>query len=267
VTKNPQIVTIETPEHVELQFRLAGIGTRFLAFLVDRLIQAGIIFALAVIVILMVFLSGHIGLSSDLPDIVAGHLRQWIIAAAILLYGVVIIGYFILFEYLWSGSTPGKRSQDIRVIRKDGRPITFVHASVRNILRSVDLLGEVYPVCLAVMFIDPMNRRLGDLAAGTLVVADSGLRKPVLTLKDEDRLNSDTEIRRISEGMSVDEYRLASKFLARREGLEELHRQELAQEIYERIFRKAPPPGFSSLDQEAALEQVGTLYREKTRVL
>ena len=153
------------------------------------------------------------------------------------------------------------------LIRKDGRPITFFDAAVRNILRSIDLLAEVYPVCLAVMFLDPMNRRLGDLAAGTLVVADAGLRKPGVVPKDENRLNSDAETRRISDGMTIEEYRLASKFLARRDSLEALHRQELAEEIYERIFRKAPPHGLSSRGQEAALEQVETLYREKTRVL
>jgi len=260
VAKAPQTVTVETPDHVELQFTLAGIGTRFLAFLVDRLIQAGIIFALALVVFLVLQLS-------DLSAVVAGHLLQWIIAVAILLYGVVVIGYFILFEYVWSGSTPGKRSQDIRVIRKDGRPITFVDAAVRNILRSIDLLAEVYPVCLAVMFIDPLNRRLGDLAAGTLVVLDTNLRKPAVAPKDDDWLKLDNEMRRISEEMTIEEYRLASRFLARRESLEALHRQELAREIYERIFRKAPPPGFSGMDQEAALEQVETLYREKTRVL
>jgi hypothetical protein len=98
------------------------------------------------------------------------------------------------------------------------------------------------------------------------VVADSGLRKPDVTPKNKDGLNSDTDIKRIWQGMTIEEYRLASKFLARRGGLEPEHRQELAREIYERIFRKAPPPGLSSREQEAALEQAESLYRENSRV-
>ena len=178
--ENPQPVTTETPEHVEPQFHLAGIGTRFIAYLIDKLIQMGIVLGLTIIALLLLILTdkltsaygafrpnqGFTGLVADR----SGNLG----------YEIVTKGYFILFEYLWKGSTPGKRSQEIQVIRKDGRPISFVAAVIRNILRAVDILAEIYPLGLVVMFIDSRNRRLGDLAAGTLVVRERELKPSVI---------------------------------------------------------------------------------------
>lgn len=265
--ENPQMITIETPEHIELQLRLAGIGTRFLAFLVDKLIQVGIILASVHVVLLLMFLSGYTGIVPDIVSMFTNLARQWIIAAAILFYGVVIIGYFILFEYFWSGSTPGKRWLDIRVIRKDGRPITFADAAVRNILRAVDILGEIYPIGLVVMFFDSLNRRLGDLAAGTLVVVDNCPGGPPSGRSSPEMAGLDPAIRRGAERMTPRDYRLVTKFLARRDGLELRHRRELAEEICRRILSgerfSVGPTG----DHEALLEQLEAMYRERTRVL
>ena len=81
-------------------------------------------------------------------------------------------GYYVFFEMLWNGQSPGKRWVGLRVIRTDGTPITLSEALIRNLVRIVDFLPATYGVGIITMFIDKQSRRLGDLAAGTLVVQD-----------------------------------------------------------------------------------------------
>jgi uncharacterized RDD family membrane protein YckC len=267
VKKNVQTVTVETPEHFELEFRLAGIGTRFLAFLLDRIIQFGVIFALLIMVSLFVALVWRVDPSVAILKRLEGSLGQWILGAAILLYGIIVIGYFILFEYFWSGSTPGKRWQDIRVIRKDGRPISFLDSAVRNILRFIDILFEIYPIGLIVMFIDFKNRRLGDLAAGTLVILDREIKRPAGGRAGNHNNESDPNMRLIVSAMTPADYRLLSRFLARREGLEKVHRLNLAKDIRDRIVRRVNGSAIVNENLETWLEKVEQAYRERTRVL
>lgn len=265
--KNVQTVTIETPEHFELEFKLAGIGTRFLAFLVDRLIQFGFILLLVTIVLLLLTLMWQVDLPTEILKGLEGSLALWIIGAGILLYGVIVVGYFILFEYFWSGSTPGKRWQDIRVIRKDGRPITFLDSAVRNIIRFFDILFEIYPIGLVVMFIDFKNRRLGDLAAGTLVILDKEVKRPKAGQQGEDIDDYDPDIRLIVSNMTPVDYRLLSRYLSRREGLDPDHRVDLAREIHDRLTQGAGRPVEVTGNLETWLDKVAAVYRKRTRIL
>lgn len=267
VKQNPQTVTIETPEHVELQFQLAGIGTRFLAYVVDRSIQIGLIAWLFLAVLVVILAIGSVEPINDILSYVRGSTGQWLIALAILLYGLITIGYFILFEFLWSGSTPGKRSQHIRVIRSDGRPVSFVDAALRNILRFVDILGDAYPVGLVFMFLDSRHRRLGDLAAGTLVVVEKrGVEPPVPRSSAEAR-ELDPQLLRIVTGMTPDDYYLVSKFLSRRDGLDDESRKALVTAICARISRRTNCPVAPTLDREAFLEDLETAFRGRVRIL
>ena len=267
VKQNPQTVTIETPEHVELQFLLAGIGTRFLAYLVDRTIQIGLI-AWVLLAVLVVFgVMGTIEPIVELVERLSGALGQWLIALAILVYGVITIGYFILFEYLWSGRTPGKRSQQIRVMRNDGRPVSFLDAALRNILRFVDIVGSVYPVGLAFMFLDSRNRRLGDFAGGTLVVVErKDIEAPVPRAEAQAK-ELDPELSRIAAHMTPQDYLLVSKFLSRRQGLYKESREEVARAIGNRIFRIAGKDSDRISDVEAVLEDLENVYRNRVRIL
>jgi uncharacterized RDD family membrane protein YckC len=267
VKEKVQTVSVETPDHFELHFQLAGIGTRFLAYLLDKLIQLGFFLGLLLAIFLAALVAGKAGVLADWLGAVGGALMQWAVAAAILIYGVVVIGYFIFFEYLWSGSTPGKRSQGIRVIRKDGRPMTFLDAAIRNVLRVVDILADVYPIGLVVMFIDPQNRRLGDLTAGTLVIMDRELRQPSVAEPVEDPRAWETEIRQAMHEMTPEEYLLLTRYLSRRQGFEPKYREELAKDLRNRVFKNSARSGESLPDLEGALETLATLYREKTRIL
>jgi hypothetical protein len=90
----------------------------------------------------------------------------------VLIFFVVFWGYFMLFETLWSGQTPGKRAGRLRVIRRDGQPVGASEVLIRNLVRIVDFLPGFYGIGLVVMFIDKEARRLGDMAAGTIVVRE-----------------------------------------------------------------------------------------------
>jgi uncharacterized RDD family membrane protein YckC len=265
VREKLQTVVIETPEHFELQFRLAGIGTRFIAYVIDRLIQFGFLVGLFLLIMAGAIAVGKLSAIANWLQKTFDLLGYWALALAILVYGIVVIGYFLLFEYFWSGSTPGKRSQNIRVIRKDGRPITFADSAIRNIVRFFEL--EFYPLGLVVMFIDSRNRRVGDLTAGTLVVAESHARQPALSAPAEELSAWDGEIRRAVREMTAEDYQLVTRFLSRREGLDPQHRLELAEAICARIFREPSGSAAHGLDPETAIETSAALYREITRIL
>ena len=246
---------------------LAGIGRRFLAYFVDKLAQLGFILTLFLTVLLLAYVTGRSLQGWEYLTKLRSLLGQWVLALAFLAYGVIFIGYFILFEYLWSGSTPGKRWQDIRVIRKDGRPITFLDSIARNVLRFVDILAEVYPIGLVVMFLDSRNRRLGDMVAGTLVIAQREAHRPVALESSNECDLFDAETRRAASQMKPEDYQLVSRFLERRRGLDPEPRADLARDIYFRAFKKAFTSAAGVVDPEIALERVVACYTDRTRIL
>src|SRR4051794_22808746 len=144
-------LAIATPEGVEVELTLAGIGSRVIAGTIDVIIEILLLGALAV---LLHFL-GTIGT-----------------AVYASLYFAVIFFYDVLFEVLGGGKTPGKRWTGLRVVRAGGRPITFVRSALPNILRLIDILPIAYAIGMTAIFITPRNQRIGDLAAGTHVLRD-----------------------------------------------------------------------------------------------
>jgi len=159
-------LSISTPENVAFGYDVAGIGSRFLAAVVDTLI----ILVLQVVVNLTL-LALVLSLFRDRLDF-DGPVVGWLIAAFGLIAFAFFWGYYIFFEMLWNGQSPGKRWAGLRVIRTDGTPITLAESIVRNLVRIVDFLPAYYGVGVVTMFVNGQSRRLGDLAAGTLVVRD-----------------------------------------------------------------------------------------------
>ena len=151
-------LVVATPERVSFDYQVAGLGTRGIAQLLDLLIVSSILVA-------VVFFAAAAGavLQSDT------------VATLIDIIGtfVVIFGYFWVSEALWSGQTLGKRAFRLRVVGDRGEPMTFAQAGIRNVIRIIDFLPYGYGVGLAVLFINGKGKRLGDLAAGTIVVKDS----------------------------------------------------------------------------------------------
>src|SRR6266566_26950 len=154
--------TVLTPERVSLQYDIAGIGSRGAAALVDTAIQA---LALSVVLIGLAATQRSAGFSTG-----SGALLIGLFALAVFL---VTAGYFMLFEILWSGQTPGKRLVGVRVIRENGYPIRPVDAVIRNLVRIVDWLPGVYGVGVLTMLLNKRSRRLGDFASGTIVIRES----------------------------------------------------------------------------------------------
>jgi uncharacterized RDD family membrane protein YckC len=166
LTQPDEFLQISTPENVAFEYPIAGIGSRFIAALVDTCLIA--------VLQMMVLLFGALlaGNLWGLQGVDLGEASGWIFAATGLLGFAFLWGYYIFFELIWNGQSPGKRLVGLRVIRRDGGPITASESAIRNLIRVIDFLPMLYGVGVVAMFIDPNSRRLGDLAAGTLVVRE-----------------------------------------------------------------------------------------------
>ena len=151
---------IETPENVNLERRLAGIGTRFLAGMIDHFVMA------LIFVVFFIFLA-IFGGQMDFSSIVG--VIAWTIL--IILSFLVYWCYFLFFEMVMNGQTPGKRYMKIRVVEVEGASVTFVSLAIRNLMRVVDVMGG-YAVAGISMFLTKRVQRLGDLAAGTVVISE-----------------------------------------------------------------------------------------------
>lgn len=153
------LLTIDTPENVVFGYELAGIGSRFMAALVDAffiLVLEGVLVVMSFVIIV------QLGVE----------IASWLVAVLLLLALAFLAGYYIFFELLWNGQSPGKWWIGLRVIRNDGKPIGLVESLIRNLVRLIDFLPGAYGSGVLVMFLHSQSRRLGDLAAGTLVVYD-----------------------------------------------------------------------------------------------
>ena len=149
-------LVVATPERVSFDYQVAGLGTRAIAQVLDLLIVAGILVAVY-----------FVALAASIAGSGAATL------VAVIGSFVVIFGYFWVSESLWSGQTIGKKAFRLRAVGDRGEPLTFAQAGIRNIVRIVDFLPYGYGIGLIVLFANGKGKRLGDLAAGTIVVKDS----------------------------------------------------------------------------------------------
>lgn len=161
-------LNIDTPELVAIEMPIAGIGSRFIAILIDYLIWSA---AFVILVLIGTVVFAALSLFGKLSS-------GWALSLALLGIFLFHWGYFTLFEALSNGRTPGKRVAKIRVIHRSGRAISFVESLGRNLVRVIDYLPSMYAVGLVVMFFSRENQRLGDMVAGTLVVRDREIESP-----------------------------------------------------------------------------------------
>jgi uncharacterized RDD family membrane protein YckC len=149
-------LVVATPERVSFDYQVAGLGTRAIAQVLDLLIVSGLLLA-------VYFVALAVSLAGSSIAVIVGLIGGF----------VVIFGYFWVSEALWSGQTIGKKAFRLRAVGDRGEPLTFAQAGIRNIVRIVDFLPYAYGVGLIVLFVNGKGKRLGDLAAGTIVVKDS----------------------------------------------------------------------------------------------
>jgi uncharacterized RDD family membrane protein YckC len=248
-----RVVSIRTPENIELSYALAGPGSRAAAYFLDLLFMT----AVAQLVINFVayglgFLLTAFGANSEL----------WAVAIATLLSFALYNGYFILFEWLWNGQTPGKRLLHIRVIKQGGYSLRFMDMLLRNLLRAIDFLPLFYGVGLISLLFTRDSQRLGDLAAGTMLVyqepVDTESLLPDLAVPDE--VETPLPAEQVA-AIPQEAISLAVEYLRSRNELAPRPRQELGSELANLVHETsglAPRPaqsveGFlSSLVRQAA---------------
>jgi uncharacterized RDD family membrane protein YckC len=160
-------LNIDTPELVAIEMPLAGIGSRFIAILIDYLICGAFLLLLIIIAVIII---PALHLFSKVS-------ANWAAGIFFLIIFLIQWGYFSLFEAFNSGRTPGKHAAKIRVIHESGRGINFLESLARNLLRAIDWLPGFYAVGVVAMFASKRHQRLGDMVAGTLVVRDRNVEE------------------------------------------------------------------------------------------
>ncbi|HEY9288342.1 MAG TPA: RDD family protein [Candidatus Dormibacteraeota bacterium] len=150
-------LVVSTPERVAFQYEIAGIGSRFLAQILDVIA----ITAIQIVITILAASLGGLFSSGQLAALVE-----------IILTFILLAGYFLVSEAAMNGQTVGKRAVRLRVVGDQGQPITIGQAAIRNLVRIVDFLPLLYAIGIVTMFVNRRAKRLGDFAAGTLVVRD-----------------------------------------------------------------------------------------------
>jgi len=250
-----------------LHFALASIGNRFIACAIDHAIQA---LALGLIGLTALILTSF----PSIERVIEGA-PKWVVAVMILVLFLVLAGYFAFFEWAWSGQTPGKRWLKLRVLREDGRPITFWEAAVRNLLRTLDMMpAPFYSIGLISVFSTTRDQRVGDMVAGTVVVREREAEAPELSQVFATPV-SDPALRRSFKpvdftaslsSLTESEIQVVETFLRRRWDLSDVPRQWMAWRVSLPILYKLRPTyDLANFTYEGFLEELLHRYLQEHR--
>lgn len=276
IIETEEALIIETPERVPLAFALASIGNRFLAVAIDHFIQY-----LSIFIIAWAFFSlTGIG-SQDAPaGEILSEMPKWTIAILILVVFALFSGYFVFFEWLWDGQTPGKRLLKLRVIREDGRPITLWEALARNLLRIFDAVPgfalPIYSVGLIAIFLSSRDQRVGDMFAGTVVIRERTDEVPTFKETFSNPV-SDAAFRRVQKKtdfqadlspITESEMEVVESFLRRRWDLTEKQRLWMAWRVALPLMYKIKPNyDLQTFTYEGFLEELVHRFHARQRFL
>lgn len=194
-------IKITTPENIEVEYTLADIGSRTAAALIDILLQTLILLVLGVAVYLVIYYA---------PDFWSEY-YGWVIGVSIFLFAAISYGYFIVSELTMNGMTLGKKLLKIRTIRSNGQPITLKHSAIRNLFR---IFIDMFGFGVVFIFFTKQHRRIGDLAASTIVIAEESKKAPI-TLESLKRAQDG-----VSYYLSREEYELLMEYLQRKSSME-----------------------------------------------
>lgn len=229
---NDDKIEVVTPERVELNFPIAGLGSRFTAALIDIII----ISLLNVVISLALF---SLGISEVYGD---EYTSSLLLGFLLLVRFVMSFGYYIYFEYFWNGQTPGKRMMNIRVMRYGGLPMNFSSVAIRNFMRIVDFLLFASAIGFLVLFLSKLSQRPGDFAAGTFVVHDKSITLDDLDQYLKSSQNESTKVTAPSdnrfEKLSFEDTRLIELFTTRKLEMDLSQRREMAEKIANGIRMK-----------------------------
>jgi uncharacterized RDD family membrane protein YckC len=245
-------LNIDTPEQVALEFSLATVGSRFLAVAVDTLIQVG-----CAVFLFLLILAG-----TWISSLTVAGARPWVLAVLVLGVFVIYYGYFALFESIWNGQTPGKRLVGLRVIHASGRPVSVFEAVLRNVVRIADQMPGIYAVGIVTVFVTERSQRLGDLAAGTVVVHEHTVESPQPEVAGERAAGAALTHHGASK-LAAEEIAVIDLFFRRRDDLDAYARQRTARRIASRVRERLGITG--NIDDEHLLEQIAAEYRARGR--
>ena len=235
------VLTITTPEGLEMQVPLAGLGSRFIATMVDLALKGLAVTLVAVVLVPLLGITG--------------------VAITIAVTFTVYVGYDILFEVARGGQTPGKKSAGIRVVRSLGRPIDFSSSAIRNVLRVVDGLPFLYIPGTIAILVTKRNQRIGDLAAGTLVVREPRAQARPAWQRSEEQPTAEALVWDVS-GVTAEDVGAIRQFLERRWSLDKDSRARLALQLASATLPKVGgvQPG---IDPEHFLAQVAAVKAQR----
>ena len=287
-------ILVVTPENIEIEYELAGIGSRFLANLLDSFLQTAIYLGLWIVVgIIALIVSLTTSVFSRALGVFFGEIQ---VAFALIAGFVILWGYFIWFETVWNGQTPGKRQLGLRVIRDGGYPINIFAAIVRNLIRVMDgmplaalillgigyfgkdpLVGAMGGLCVLIpvlcMLLSQRYQRLGDFVAGTMVVKQRAPRIPTLevlappprVLPEHLAAYALADIGRQVYEMTVPEYRAVRHYIDRRWQLPPQIQQIVAMRLAVPLMQRlgiVPPAGVISVNYADFLEYLAVAFEQ-----
>lgn len=215
-------IRITTPENIEVEYTLADAASRTAATFIDLLVQGVALILLGLAVFIIYYFA---------PDFWGAH-YGWIIGIGLLIFAVLSYGYFIFLELGMNGRTPGKRLLKLRVIRKNGQPLTFKHAAIRNLFK---VLLDSFGFGLVFIFFSKERRRIGDLAASTIVIMDEEKIRPV-SLESLQKIHP-----HFPYYFTEEEQNLLREYIARRDSLADS--SQLRAELVQYFTRKLEAAG------------------------
>ncbi|MBW4466871.1 MAG: RDD family protein [Pegethrix bostrychoides GSE-TBD4-15B] len=253
-------IKLTTPESVELELTLAGIGSRALALTIDYCL---LLLAQTLLLFLLGLFSEQLLNYLEQLQVNSNGLELWVVSIALLGFFGLYAGYFVVFETIWQGQSPGKRLAQIRVIRDNGQPVRLSQSALRALLRPVD---DFLFIGMFLISLSQQEKRLGDWLAGTLVVREARpqAQRPA-TLSDVAQtlaaeLPSLTDLSQLQ----PDDFAVVSEYLQRRQAMSSQARRELslklAREIRSIIKLAEIPTGLTS---DQFLEAVYMAYQQQ----
>jgi uncharacterized membrane protein SpoIIM required for sporulation/uncharacterized RDD family membrane protein YckC len=228
-----QTVDIETPELVTFSYTIAGVGSRVAAALIDYLLCLVLFIAL---LITLAFVGAN-----RLVSFGGTSSEAWALAIVVLGQFFILWGYYVLWEGLADGQTPGKRYMRLRVVSDGGYSVSFAGSAIRNLVRILDMQPLfTYGVGIGSIVLTKQGKRLGDLAAGTLVVREQVVRESGIGNRESVERRGTTTAQPVAAAvrharLNDDEYAVLERFIERRESLDPARRAVLATRLVERF--------------------------------
>jgi uncharacterized membrane protein SpoIIM required for sporulation/uncharacterized RDD family membrane protein YckC len=220
-------VEVETPEQIALAYSVAGIGSRGAAAALDSIIC---FVTLALLALILLFTAGYAGVHLGKANTSAG----WIMAAYVMAQFIVTWGYYVLFEGIWDGQTPGKRIMKLRVVRDGGFSVTFAASAVRNLLRVVDAFG-FYVIGIFVALMSDSRKRIGDIVAGTFVVKEERTK-----LQSGASTRPEKRDGQLFAVLSDEEYSILERYVERRSTMDPARRDAIVAQLARRFANHLP---------------------------